>query len=273
MSDAIENADEGLETGADTAAPAPAGADAPQDSDPLASVETAARAGGWVPKDEWKGDPEKWVDAPGFVLKAAEILPHVNQALREAKSEIRDVKKTLASFAEHHNKTEQRAYERAFREIQDRIDASASVGDVQGVRNATDELIELQKDVAKPAAAQSGASPEFSAWQDENAWYGKDKPLSAAFDALCKEVFDDGYTTPKAGLKEAMSRLKADYPHKFENPARKQAPPVEGGGAPPRARGKGYADLPPDAKAMCDDFVKRIPGFKRETYVKDFFGS
>lgn len=270
MSDAIENADEGeITAGADTGALA--GADAPQDSDPLASVETAARAGGWVPKDEWKGDPEKWVNAPGFVLKAAEILPHVNQALRESKAEMREVKKTLASFAEHHNKTEQRAYERAFREIQERIDASASVGDVQGVRNATDELIELNKDASKPAAAQSTGTPEFTAWQDDNAWYGKDKPLSAAFDALCKEVFEDGYTTPKSGLKEAMSRLKVEYPHKFENPNRRQAPTVEGAGAPPRARGKGYADLPPDAKAMCDDFVKRVPGFTREKYAKDFF--
>lgn len=268
MSDAIENADDVVD-GAATAAPVDANTS--QDTDPLASVETAARAGGWVPKDEWKGDADKWVDAPGFVLKAAEILPHVNQALREAKSEIRDVKKTLASFAEHHNKTEQRAYERAFRDIQERLDASAAAGDVQGVRNATDELIELQKDASKPGADQNAGSPEFAAWQDDNAWYGKDKPLSAAFDALCREVVEDGYTTPKAGLKEAMTRLKAEFPQKFENPARKQAPSVEGAGAPPRAKGKGYSDLPPDAKAMCDDFVKRVPGFSRDRYCKDFF--
>jgi hypothetical protein len=46
---------------------------------------------------------------------------------------------------------------------------------------------------------------------------------------------------------------------------------VEGGGSPPSPGGKSYSDLPPDAKAMCDDFVKRVPGFTRDRYVKDYF--
>lgn len=266
MSDAPEEIIEDGETGNE----------APEVANPenaLTQVEQAARTGGWVPKDEWKGDPDKWVDAAGFVLKAAEILPHVTKELKEVRAEVKATKRTLADFADHHSKTEQRAYQRALSDIQARIDQAAAMGDVQGVREGTDELVELRKEAETkpPAKEPEGDHPEFAAFKDDNAWYGKDKALSAAFDALCKDVFEDGYTTPKSGLKEALSRLRSEFPQKFENPARRQAAPVEGAGAPPRKAGKGYADLPPDAKAMCDDFVKRIPGFKREQYIKDFF--
>jgi hypothetical protein len=270
MSEAVEN----VEAGA-----AAEGADQHQDTTP--SFEDRALTMGWTPKEQFKGDPEKWVDAETFVRRGEEFLPflkannkRLEKALERSEAKLASMEQTMQRFAEHHTKTEQRAYERAVRELREQIATSSAAGDVQGVLNATDELAELQAEAkasAKPADNTPQADPEFEAWRETAQWYGKDKPLSAAFDALCAEVYEDGYRTPKAGLKEAEKRLREQFPHKFENPNRRQPGAVEGGGAPPRKAGKTYSDLPPDAKAACDDFVKRGL-LTRETYVKDYFG-
>jgi hypothetical protein len=250
----------------------------PADNAP--SPEDRALTMGWVPKDQFKGDPDRWVDAETFVKRGEEFLPFVKAnnkrlegALERSNAKIASLEKTLERFAEHHTKTEQRAYERAITDLRQQIANSAAAGDIQGVMSATDELAELQADAKAGNAApksEPDPNPEFAAWKEQSPWYGKDKALSAAFDALCGEVYEDGYTTPKAGLKEAEKRLREQFPSKFENPNRRLPGAVEGQGAPPRKAGKTYSDLPPDARAACDDFVKRNL-LTREQYVKDYF--
>jgi hypothetical protein len=254
--------------GAQTAPP-----EASQAPDPTADLETAARAGGWVPKDEFKGDPDKWLDAPHFVLKAAEILPHVTKELREARAEIKSVQKTLKDFGEHHSRTAQREYERALKDIQARIDYAASQGDVEGVRAGTDELVELNTEAkGGPRPVADAVPPEFEEWREANPWFGRDKALTAATAAIAEEVTAEGYAG-KAQIREVDRRIREVFPEKFakpENPNRNNAPAVEGAGAPKGPRGKTFSDLPPDAKAMALDFEKRgvMP---RDKYAKEFF--
>lgn len=261
--------------------------DAPPQQDDGPSVEDRALMMGWTPKDQFKGDPEKWVDAETFVKRGEEFLPflkannrRLEQALERESAKRASLEKAVSKAIEHVSKAEAKAYERAMRDIQARLDEAAAAGDVQGVREATDELVELAAEAkaeAKPAKdAAPEPNPDFEAWREENEWYGRDKALSAAFDALCKEVYEEGYTKPKAGLKEAMSRLKDEFPHKFtkpENPNRRQPAAVEGSGSTIRPRGKTYGDLPPEAKAMCDELCRDIKGFTREKYVREFFAA
>jgi hypothetical protein len=51
--------------------------------------------------------------------------------------------------------------------------------------------------------------------------------------------------------------VKAKFPDKFENPRRKAAMHEGGGARGESKRGKSYANLPADAKATCDRFVKK----------------
>ena len=71
------------------------------------------------------------------------------------------------------------------------------------------------------------------------------------------------------GQKAWLAELAKRTERKFADAKPTQANP--GGGRPsPKGGAKGYADLPADAKRQCDRFVKTIPGFTREQYVKDF---
>lgn len=241
---------------------------------PEQSAEDRALAMGWTPKGQFRGDPEKWVDADTFIKRGEEFLPflkannkRLEQALERSNTKLASVEKTLERFAEHHTKTEARAYERALREIEGRIDAAAAAGDVAGVREGTAELVGLTKD-ATPADA-SAEPPELVEWKAANPWFGKDKALTAATAAIGDEAVAEGFSG-KALIKEVDRRLREQFPSKFENPNRRQPGAVEGSGSAPRKAGKTYSDLPADAKAACDDFVTRKL-LTREQYVKDYF--
>lgn len=252
--------------------------DAPADQTPpdnaaddALTIEAEALAMGWKPKDGFKGPDDKFVDAAEYVRRGKEIMPFLKKELALSTGKIAKLEKTLERFAEHHSKTEQRMYAKALQEVQDRIDQAAHAGDVQGVRDATDELVGLTKEASGTAPKANDDTDEiFEEWKAENAWYGKDTAMTAAANAIGNELFESGMTG-KAQAAEVTKRIKAEFPHKFENPNRRQAAAVEGGGSAARKTGKSYSDLPADARAACDDFVKRVPGFTREKYLKDYF--
>jgi hypothetical protein len=67
--------------------------------------------------------------------------------------------------------------------------------------------------------------------------------------------------------------MRKEFPHKFENPRRREPGAVEANATARKAGGKGFSDLPADAKAECDYFVKNVKDFTRDRYVKEFFGA
>lgn len=238
---------------------------------PADKYESAARDGGWKPKEEFEGNPENWVDAETYVLNAAKILPDVSKQLREAKDEIKGVKKAVSESAQFIRRAEERAYKQARADLEAEFRQAVSSGDVAAAEAVRDDLAALDRGAVEVAPQGQGA--DFAAWRAENGWYGEDKPLSAAFDALCEQVREEGYATPKVGLKEATRRLQEEYPHKFakaDNPNRRQPGAVEGQ-TQRRATGRGFSDMSPEAREMCVFFEKSVKGFSRDKYVRDHF--
>jgi hypothetical protein len=252
-------------------------------AEPVPSAEDRALAMGWTPKERFKGDPEKFVDAETFIRRGEEIAPllkahnkRLEQTVQRAEKKIAALEKTLEKFAEHNSKTDQRAFERAAKEIQAKLDAAAEASDVQGVREATAELVEITREAAKPVAP---AAPEYvepqdmTDWKSENPWFNKDKPLTAAAIEIAYEIeVETGLKSGATFFAEVDKRLRAAFPTKFENPRRQAAQNVEGGGQARAKPGKSWADLSPEQKDAADYFVKSIPGFTREKYVKDIIG-
>lgn len=262
------------ETGAQEGHEQTAEHDATGDTDE--AVELEALAMGWKPLSQFKGPKDKFVSAADYVERGKTIMPFLRKDLASAYKRIEGLEKAVANAVQHISKADQRAYARARAELDAELEQAAANGDAATVKAVTKDIVDLEKETISKADKpdEQAGSPEFEAWKGENDWYGTDKALSAAFDALCGEVYEDGYRTPKAGLKEAMSRLKEQFPAKFakaENPNRKAPAAVEGAGTVTRRSGKTYADLPPEARQMCDEFVRDIKGFTREKYVKDYF--
>lgn len=238
------------------------------------SLEDKALRMGWTPKGQFKGDPEKWVDAEAFIKRGEEFLPFLKAnnkaletALEKSNREMAAMKRTMDQFKEFHSKTEARAYERAMKDLQSQQEQAVAAGDVDGVREITKEIVALNKDVA-PKPKDDGPTVDLDAWKAENTWFETDRAMRGAAIEIAEELTEKG-VLGEDQLKEVSKRIKAEFPHKFDNPRRREPGAVESGGSARRPAGKTYADLPADAKAMCDDFVKQKL-LTREQYVKEY---
>lgn len=250
-------------------------------------IETRARRLGWVPKDEFKGDPAKHRSADEFLERGTTILPILQRdnerlhgqvsALSVQLKETQEATKELLAFT---SKSEERAYNRAKADIQAKIEAAAATADPIAVRAGMAELDALAADhkpaapkteTAKPAVA---ADPIIQDWIAKEEWYSRDRTLNAyATDEFGKLERDHPGMSKAEMLIETKKRTMDKFPEKFGiNPARNGAAPVAEprGESQRRKTGKTYEDLPADAKKACDKFVKQIPGYTREKYVKDY---
>jgi len=238
--------------------------------DQPADVEARARNLGWKPLDEFKGDEKDFIDASEFVRRGEEVLPIMKAANSKLEKQVQRLEKTLEKFAEHHSKTEARAYERALSDLEARQAEAVEANDHAAVKEITKEMVALEKEVAKPKADETDDEDLFESWKAENPWFDKDKGLRAAAIGIAEEIKND-FKDPVKQRAEVVKRIKADFPEKFTNPRRTQAAAVEGVGTGPKSTGKSYADLPAEAKKMCDEFVRDIKGFSKEKYVKEYF--
>jgi hypothetical protein len=223
--------------------------------------EAKARDWGWKPKEEYKGDPDTWVDASEFVETRN---PYT--IIQKQNREMETLKKTLNATANHVKKVGELAYKRAINDLQKDRKKAVERADVDEVGAIDEEIAGLKQEA-------DSVPHEFTEWVGENAWFGKDQELytfaCASFDAQVKR-------NPSMPLNEVLDMVtkatKRAYPESFEQQkaekVRPSAPSVEGGTRPSNVKsGPGYNSLSPDQKRVCDTFV-RGGIMTKEDYVK-----
>lgn len=263
-----------------------AGAEAPQEKPQPNEAETEARRLGWVDKEEFRGDPDKWRPAEEFLDRGKRILPIVlrdNEKLQRKigalESRFESLTKATEEMVEHHRKGEERAYHRAKAELQAKIEQAAQNADLPAVRAAMAEHDALDKTREAPKKAEDKkpvpqVDPKLMDWVSENPWFNADRMLNTYASEAYDKLFKDA---PGMSVEDRLAETKRltieKFPEKFGiNPAREAASKVSTptGGSGGRKRSRGYDDLPDDARKACDHFVRTIPGYKREDYLKDY---
>lgn len=233
-------------------------------------AEEKAKAQGWVPKEQFRGDPEKWVDAKTFAERGEKIVPILKERNDHLEKEIREMKQTFQQFTDYHRQTEERVYNRAVKELESRRLQAVEDGDTDAFRQAEAERLELEK--ARPAVPVTPSEPpEFGAFKTKNSWYGTDPELTAEADALGRGYADGGMDYSKV-LEKVENTIKKLYPEKFTNTRRDETASVSFAadtGLPQKSKARTYENLPADAKATCDKFVKQGL-LTKEQYVKDY---
>lgn len=269
---------------AENAAPAPVAKAAepeaepgPAAADPRSKINETASKIGWSGKEEWKGEPGDWLDAPEFILKAAgEVLPSMRKSLEKANEEIKGLKAAVKTSIQHVNKARQEGYEQRSRELQAELAQYAAAGDVENVKSVTQDIVALEKEVREtPEGDEAPGNPDFDAWREANPWFGQDRAMTAACAAIGEEVLAEGYTG-KAQIKEVDRRIREEFPHKFAkptNPNRNGPAAVEAPTTGARARGKSFSDMPREHQDMCLDLMKQSKSITKENYAKEYFAS
>lgn len=260
-----------------------------------AQLEAEASEYGWRPKEEFKGRESDWVDAETFVKRGKEINPILKKnnerllkELQKARADVDELRLTVNEFGSQYKKMQETAYTRAMAEVKEQL-REARRDDNSELEDQLSEQLDtlkaekaaLSSKVEAPKVSKEEAERVVSVWSQENTWYNaKENPAlvevadgvalklaQARPDLLGKREFLDIVT----------ERVKELVPEKFKNPRRDSGSPVSGSSesrSGSRTGGKkGYNDLPPEAKAACDRFVKNIPGYKAEDYIKEYFSN
>jgi hypothetical protein len=241
--------------------------------------ETEARANGWVPKEEFRGDESRWKSAEAFNETGKNIAAVSSErnkklsadmdVLKQSMKEMRDGQFDLIREA---RKGEKAKYEQKLEKLKGEQEKAFDDGDKEKFQavNAKIEKLEVPKE-APVKADVTTPDPEMVNFMAENTWYDKDLGLTAEADAIGQSLIRGGMQPGKEFLDKIAKKVKKLNPEKFET---KQSPsPVEGGssaGGGGGGKGKVYSDLPAEAKKACDRYVK--DGLmKKEEYVKEYF--
>lgn len=251
----------------------------------MSNVEEQARSMGWVDRDEFKGDPDKWRPAEEFLERGKNILPILTErydALEQKFNAVSDkLEKTtqnLTKFAEFHKGTYQRAYENAKRKLEAKLKEAEESGDLDAYKTGRDELDRLEQEKSQIGSddgqtPSNEPPPEFFDFQKANGWYGKDVPMTIFTDAMATQLANSPNIKNNVEFYAELERLAREaFPHKFQDP---NAQSVEAGGGEGvgsgNKGGKKWSDLPRDAQETYLREFSDIPNFTKEQYAKDYF--
>src|SRR5216684_6197221 len=110
-----------------------------------AQVESQAKELGWVDKDSFKGDPEKWVDARTYVDRGEHVLPIVKATAKRLREELaqttsklstmeaalRQSQETIKALEEYHNEDTRQKVEQARADLRAQLIAAKRDGNVE----------------------------------------------------------------------------------------------------------------------------------------------
>ena len=257
-----------------------------------------ARSQGWVPLEEFRDSEDRWVDAETFVKRGREINPILRKHNAELKKEVEKAKAAAAEAiesAKEFKEFQKTQFEKQKADLQKQIaelkaQKKQAVTDGDGERvvdidDAIDALKEEQSTLAPPKEIKSTEQPTqidplLQSWLDKNEWFGQDQVLTRrtnGIGAALRAEFPD--LKGQAFLDLLDKEIQETFADKFKK-REKPVSSVEGGSTtsrPSKSGKKTYADLPSDAKAACDKFIKQ--GLykadsiekSRAAYVADYF--
>ena len=268
-------------------------------TDQTPDVQTKAAAMGWTDREHWKGDPEKWVDADTYLEHGEKVMPILkanNQRLISditgLRSENQTLKTQMADMQENMkvlleaNKSIEKA-----RAEETRADLRRAIEDARK-ENDTDRVVELSRQldgIKDPESTPTKKAtptpnpmddPAFQRFITKHADWLNDPLKVSVATGIGQTIRMDSNNAHLLGdaFYDEVERRMNEF---FREPTKPGKVEGGSGNANRNFGGKTYNDLPPDAKAACDRYAKRLKfgegqAFKNEdewraNYVKKFF--
>ena len=219
------------------------------------SYEEQARAQGWVPREEYTGDPEKWRGPKEFVERG-ELFSKIDTMGKELK----ETRKALKMLQEHHSKVKETEYQNALQELKALQKKHLEEGNSDGYLEATELLTDLKAEqkarevVTKTTPIQP--DPRFVQWADKNKWYQADPEMRKYADAIgLGYAQSNPGLDPEEVLEYVSTQVKYRFKDKFVNPNRTKPNSVEGSSSP--SANKSSLELTEDEKRVMNTFVRQ----------------
>lgn len=244
----------------------------------ISPVEAQAREQGWVPKEEWQGDPAKWRPAEVFVDRG-ELLSKI----KSQSTEMRELKGMLNHLSEQNRKLYEAGYQRAIDELAAARDAAIEAGDARAVREFDAKIRAHEKaldETTKPTPqvdSRQIAEQNYKQFIAKNPWYEKNETMQDwANGRAVKFKNNNPHATDIEVYEHLEEEARKKYPEQFK---RVGAPNPDGkgersGGSPPKKDGNSdfdalLASLPEDEAHIARNLVKR-GHVTKEKFLEDY---
>jgi hypothetical protein len=255
------------------------GAVAAPEAPVIDEVEAKAREQGWVPKDEWQGDPAAWRPANVFVDRG-ELLGKI----KSQSGKMRELEGMVNYLAEQNRKLYEAGYQKAVDELQAARDAAVEAGDSKAVRELDQkirahekELEKAQQPAPKASSATAAADELYQEWATRNPWYEKDEVLQNWANGAAVKLKTKNPNAQDVDIyKHLETEVRKVFPDKFK---RVGAPSPDGAsnrgaGSPARKDGNSEFDallgeLPEEEAQIARNLVKR-GHVTKEQFMQDF---
>ena len=256
--------------------------DVEEDADVNTEIEDKARRMGWVKEDNFKGDKDRWISAEKFLERGETELPIMRERMKKLdgtvvglKKTISSMKKTFGDFREYQKGLSEKAYAKALKDITQKQRVAAEDGDLETFDKMEEEKGNLTLDIpVYENNEKSESEREFDDWLTDNKWFNKNKKLRNYAAKMSEIISEETGLTGIELYNEVKAETKERYPNEFkgETPRnRKKATMVVADGeTKPVGKKQTFGNLPASAKKACGRFIKEIPGFTKEEFLKNY---
>jgi len=180
------------------------------------SDEERAMQSGWVPQDQWKGDPNLWRPAREF-NERGELLTHIKKLNKES----HEMKRAIAALGEINRKTAEYEREKALADLKVMRKEAFRNQDIDMADELTEKMEELKNaDVSASVDESAPVKPNeiFLEWAENNQWYLDNKMLQGAANAIGDEILAEDERAREDQrylLKQVEKRMKQEFPSKI----------------------------------------------------------
>jgi regulator of replication initiation timing len=252
---------------------APAEQEAPQ----LTEIEQKALDMGWRPREEFDGSDDEFIDAKEFVRRKP-LFDKIDHQGRQLKATI----KALEGLKNHYTTMREVEYERALKALKSERKQALTDGDGDRFEELDDQIksVEQQAEQVRaaketPVVQEEVVHPEFQAWTARNPWYQSTGYMRKFADDIGTQLHARGMN-PAEVLKEVEAAVRKEFPQKFTNPNKANAPAVESGAGTKRTAGRprDEVELSDMERKVMNDLTKMRdkdgkPFMTREQYIAD----
>ena len=180
-------------------------------------VEEAARGQGWVPEEEWDGDPTQWRDAQVF-LERGEYF----KTMGSQKKQIDKLNAVVENIASIQAATREDERQRVLQELSEKKVSAMEEGEFERVATIDNEMNKIRSEPAMAVPNVQGQNEELytqnkiAEYIDNNQWYRTNSDMRQYADSLAV-----GFRTgnPNATIDDVLEytdrEVKIRYPEQF----------------------------------------------------------
>jgi hypothetical protein len=188
------------------------------------SLEEQAKAEGWVPLDEFKGNPDNWADAKEF-LRVGKIIKARDEKNSKLEKELKELKQITKTLLASTQKAEQIAYERAKKDLEAKLVRAKEIGDVEEAFDIAQQQKDLELKVQQELQQNNTSfkdSAEFQSFLPKNNWVIGTDRVSRAMQKVATEMsMDFAKANPGCTWEDELSyihnEIRKEFPDQFKN--------------------------------------------------------